>query len=126
MKVRPNQTIEEINYSIGELLPQWNVSEKDNDDVFDKIVGLQIRKIRLMRGKSQMRLANALNVTFQQIQKYEKGRNACSYKNLKKICEYLDITIDYFSKPIDDLNLTFNKKRGINVYPINQEYKMAR
>lgn len=126
MKVRPNQTIEEINYSIGELLPQWNVSEKDNDDVFDKIVGLQIRKIRLMRGKSQMRLANALNVTFQQIQKYEKGRNACSYKNLKKICEYLDISIDYFSKPIDDLNLTFNKKRGINVYPINQEYKMAR
>ena len=126
MKVRPNQTIEEINYSIGELLPQWNVSEKDNDDVFDKIVGLQIRKIRLMRNKSQMRLANALNVTFQQIQKYEKGRNACSYKNLKKICEYLDISIDYFSKPIDDLNLTFNKKRGINVYPINQEYKMAR
>ena len=126
MKTRPNQTIEEINYSIGELLPQWNVSEKDNDDVFDKIVGLQIRKIRLMRGKSQMRLANALNVTFQQIQKYEKGRNACSYKNLKKICEYLDISIDYFSKPIDDLNLTFNKKRGINVYPINQEYKMAR
>ena len=126
MKARPNQTIEEINYSIGELLPQWNVSQKDNDDVFDKIVGLQIRKIRLMRGKSQMRLANALNVTFQQIQKYEKGRNACSYKNLKKICEYLDISIDYFSKPIDDLNLTFNKKRGINVYPINQEYKMAR
>ena len=126
MKVRPNQTIEEINYSIGELLPQWNVSEKDNDEIFDKIVGLQIRKIRLMRGKSQMRLANALNVTFQQIQKYEKGRNACSYKNLKKICEYLDISIDYFSKPIDDLNLTFNKKRGINVYPINQEYKMAR
>ena len=126
MKTRPNQTIEEINYSIGELLPQWNVSEKDNDNVFDKIVGLQIRKIRLMRNKSQMRLANALNVTFQQIQKYEKGRNACSYKNLKKICEYLDISIDYFSKPIDDLNLTFNKKRGINVYPINQAYKMAR
>ena len=126
MKARPNQTIEEINYSIGELLPQWNVSEKDNDEIFDKIVGLQIRKIRLMRGKSQMRLANALNVTFQQIQKYEKGRNACSYKNLKKICEYLDISIDYFSKPLDDLNLTFNKKRGINVYPINQEYKMAR
>ena len=126
MKVRPNQTIEEINYSIGELLPQWNVSEKDNDDIFDKIIGLQIRKIRLMRKKSQMRLAKALNVTFQQIQKYEKGKNACSYKNLKKICEYLDISIDYFSKPIDDLNLTFNKKRGINVYPINQEYKMAR
>ena len=123
---RTNTTIEEINYSIGELLPQWNISEKDDDEIFDKIIGLQIRKIRLMRKKSQMRLAKALNVTFQQIQKYEKGKNATSHKNLKKICEYLDISIDYFSKPLDDLNLTFNKKRGINVYPINQAYKMAR
>ena len=123
---RTNTTIEEINFSIGELLPQWNISEKDNDEIFDKIIELQIRKIRLMRKKSQMKLAKALNVTFQQIQKYEKGKNACSHKNLKKICEYLDISIDYFSKPLDDLNLTFNKKRGINVYPINQAYKMAR
>lgn len=125
MKVRPNQTIEEINYSIGELLPQWNVSEKDNDEIFDKIIGLQIRKIRLMRGKSQMRLANALNVTFQQVQKYEKGRNACSHKNLIKICEYLDIDLNYFTKPLNDLNLTFNKKRGINVYQFKNGH-MAR
>jgi predicted transcriptional regulator len=123
---RPNQTIEEINSSIGNLLPQWNVSEKDNDEIFDKIIGLQIRKIRLMRKISQMRLANILNVSFQQVQKYEKGKNLVSYKNLLKIAEYLDISIDYFSKPLDDLNLTFNKKRGINVYPINQAYKMAR
>jgi hypothetical protein len=54
---RTNTTIEEINYSICELLPQWNISEKDNDEIFDKIIGLQIRKIRLMRKKSQMRLA---------------------------------------------------------------------
>jgi predicted transcriptional regulator len=113
---RPNQTIEEINSSIGNLLPQWNVSEKDNDEIFDKIIGLQIRKIRLMRKISQMRLANILNVSFQQVQKYEKGKNLVSYKNLLKIAEYLDISIDYFSKPLDDLNLTFNKKRGINVY----------
>ena len=122
---RPNQTIEEINSSIGNLLPQWNVSEKDNDNVFDKIVGLQIRKIRLMRKISQMRLANILNVSFQQVQKYEKGKNLVSYKNLLKIAEYLDISIDYFSKPLDDLNLTFNKKRGINVYQFKNGH-MAR
>ena len=126
MKARPNQTIEEINYSIGELLPQWNVSQKDNDDIFDKIIGLQIRKVRLMRNKSQMRLAKALNVSFQQIQKYEKGRNACSHKNLKKICEYLDISIDYFSKPLDDLKLTFLRKRENNVYPFKTEPYLAR
>jgi transcriptional regulator with XRE-family HTH domain len=99
--------------------------KKDNDEIFDKIIGLQIRKIRLMRKISQMRLANILNVSFQQIQKYEKGKNACSHKNLKKICEYLDISIDYFSKPLDDLNLTFNKKRGINVYQFKNGH-MAR
>ena len=85
---RTNTTIEEINYSIGELLPQWNISEKDNDEIFDKIVGLQIRKIRLMRSTnfkkiSQSKLAKKLNVSFQQIQKYEKGTNSCSHKNLK-------------------------------------------
>jgi predicted transcriptional regulator len=122
---RPNQTIEEINFSIGNLLPQWNVSEKDNDEIFDKIIGLQIRKIRLMRKISQMRLANILNVSFQQVQKYEKGKNLVSYKSLLKIAEYLDISIDYFSKPLDDLNLTFNKKRGINVYQFKNGH-MAR
>ena len=122
---RPNQTIEEINSSIGNLLPQWNVSEKDNDEIFDKIIGLQIRKIRLMRKISQMRLANILNVSFQQVQKYEKCKNLVSYKNLLKIAEYLDISIDYFSKPLDDLNLTFNKKRGINVYQFKNGH-MAR
>jgi DNA-binding transcriptional regulator YiaG len=122
---RPNQTIEEINSSIGNLLPQWNVSEKDNNEIFDKIIGLQIRKIRLMRKISQMRLANILNVSFQQVQKYEKGKNLVSYKSLLKIAEYLDISIDYFSKPLDDLNLTFNKKRGINVYQFKNGH-MAR
>ena len=122
---RTNTTIEEINYSIGKLLPQWNISEKDNDEIFDKIIGLQIRKIRLMRKISQMRLANILNVSFQQVQKYEKGKNLVSYKNLLKIAEYLDISIDYFSKPLDDLNLTFNKKRGINVYQFKNGH-MAR
>jgi len=123
---RTNTTIEEVNYSIQELLFQWNVSSKDNDIIFDRIVGLQIRKIRLMRNKSQIKLSKAVGVTFQQIQKYEKGLNACSHKNLKKISEYLDIDIDFFTKPLDDLNLTFLKKRENNVYPFKTEPYLAR
>ena len=96
---RTNTTIEEVNYSIQELLFQWNVSSKDNDIIFDRIVGLQIRKIRLMRGRSQVKVSKAVGVTFQQIQKYEKGINQASLKNLKKISEYLDIDIDYFTQP---------------------------
>jgi len=123
---RTNTTVEEVNFSIQELLPQWNVSKKDNDVIFDKIVGLQIRKIRLMRNKSQVRLSNAVGVTFQQIQKYEKGLNACSHKNLKKISEYLDIDIDYFTKPLEDLKLTLLKRRDNNVYPFKTEPYLAR
>jgi DNA-binding transcriptional regulator YiaG len=74
--------------SIGEFTCHNGMySEKDNDEIFDKIIGLQIRKIRLMRKISQMRLANILNVSFQQVQKYEKGKNACFHiRILKKIC----------------------------------------
>lgn len=108
---RTNTTIEEVNLSIKELIQQWNITEKDNDDIFDKIVGLQIRKIRLMRDKTQSRVSKAIGVTFQQVQKYERGHNACPHRNLKKISEYLDVDINYFTKPLEDNNLTFKKKR---------------
>ena len=108
---RTNTTIEEVNLSIKELTQQWNITEKDNDIIFDKIVGLQIRKIRLMRDKTQSRVSKAIGVTFQQVQKYERGHNACPHRNLKKISEYLDVDINYFTKPLEDNNLTFKKKR---------------
>ena len=121
MHRRTNTTIEEINITIPQLLAGWNVSEKDNNIIFDKVVGLQIRKIRLMRGKTQTKVAKAVNVTFQQIQKYEQGKNATSHKSLKRICEYLDIDISFFTKPLDEINLTFIKRRE-NVYPIKQDF----
>ena len=108
---RTNTTIEEVNLSIKELIQQWNITEKDNDDIFDKIVGLQIRKIRLMRDKTQSRVSKAIGVTFQQVQKYERGHNACPHRNLKKISEYLEVDINYFTKPLDNNNLTFQPKR---------------
>ena len=108
---RTNTTIEEVNLSIKELTQQWNITEKDNDDIFDKIVGLQIRKIRLMRDKTQSRVSKAIGVTFQQVQKYERGHNACPHRNLKKISEYLEVDINYFTKPLDNNNLTFQPKR---------------
>jgi len=116
-----NTTIEEINHSINDLIQQWNITDKDNDNIFDKIVGLQIRKIRLMRSTkfkkiSQTKVAKAINVTFQQIQKYERGHNACPHRNLKKISEYLDVDINYFTKPLEDNNLTFKQKRREHDY----------
>ena len=121
MHRRTNTTIEEVNKSIEELSLQWNVSEKDNLKIATCIIGLQLRKIRLMRGKTQSRVAKAVNVTFQQIQKYERGQNAISINIMMKLCEYLDVSVDFFIKPLEDKQLTFLKRRE-NVYPIKQDF----
>ena len=42
---------------------------------------VQLRKMRLLRGYTQTRVANAISPTFQQIQKYDKGVNAVSIMN---------------------------------------------
>lgn len=121
-KPRTNTNVLEINQSIIELLAEWRISEKDDELIFTKIVGLQLKKIRLMRGYTQTRVAKAINITFQQIQKYERGTNECKAINLKKLSEYFDVSFDYFIKPILDANLTFITKRRENVYPFRQDY----
>jgi DNA-binding XRE family transcriptional regulator len=121
MHRRTNTTIEEVNKSIEELSLQWNVSEKDNLKIATCIIGLQLRKIRLMRGKTQSRVAKAVSVTFQQIQKYERGQNAISINIMMKLCEYLDVSVDFFIKPLEDKQLTFLKRRE-NVYQIKQDF----
>jgi len=121
MHRRTNTTIEEVNKSIEELSLQWNVSEKDNLKIATCIIGLQLRKIRLMRGRTQSRVAKAVSVTFQQIQKYERGQNAISINIMMKLCEYLDVSVDFFIKPLEDKQLTFLKRRE-NVYQIKQDF----
>ena len=121
MHRRTNTTIEEVNKSIEELSLQWNVSEKDNLKIATCIIGLQLRKIRLMRGRTQSRVSKAVGVTFQQIQKYERGQNAISINCMMKLSEYLEVSVDYFIKPLEDKNLTFLKRRE-NVYQIKQDF----
>ena len=121
-----NTNIEEINHSINNLVQQWNISDKDNDIIFDKIIGLQIKKLRYMRSTkyrymSQTKVAKAIKVTFQQVQKYEKGLNQVSFKILKKLSEFFDVDINYFTSVMELNNLTFiQKRREPNVYKFNQ------
>ena len=95
-KPRTNSNVLEINQSIIELLAEWRISEKDDELIFTKIVGLQLKKIRLMRGYTQTRVSKAINVTFQQIQKYEKGENRIPLVRLFEIGQYLKKPISYF------------------------------
>ena len=125
-KPRTNTNILEINQSLIELMAEWRISEKDDELIFTKIAGLQLKKIRLSRNLTQTRVAKAINVTFQQVQKYEKGTNCITAINVKKLSEYFNVSFDYFVKPILDANLTLLTKRRENVYPIKNDIFMER
>ena len=89
--------------------------------MFMKNIGAFVREKRLEKKKTQSFVADWLNVTFQQIQKYERGQNGISLNMAKKLCEYLDVSVDFFIKPLEDKQLTFLKRRE-NVYSIKQDF----
>ena len=121
-----NTNVEEINHSIDNLVNQWGISVEDNIKITHKIIGLQIKKIRLIRGKTLTKCGLALGISYQQVQKYEKGYNSTNPIPLLMLCEYLKVSIDYFFQPFIDNNLTFLKRRDNNVYPFKTEPYLAR
>jgi transcriptional regulator with XRE-family HTH domain len=62
----------------------------------DVEIGRKIRALRLQRGLSQTSLADGIGLTFQQVQKYEKGTNRVSAGRLQKIADLLDTPITFF------------------------------
>jgi len=60
-------------------------------DQIDVEVGLNLRRARLARGFSQTELGDALGISFQQIQKYERGANRVSASMLVKAARFLEI-----------------------------------
>ncbi len=65
-------------------------------NIVDIHVGERVRTRRLLAGLSQDAFAGYLGVTFQQIQKYEKGANRISASRLYRIAKILDAPITYF------------------------------
>ena len=61
-----------------------------------KHVGSRVRTRRLMLDLSQTQLADALDLTFQQVQKYEKGANRISASKLQHISNFLQVPIQFF------------------------------
>jgi transcriptional regulator with XRE-family HTH domain len=62
----------------------------------DKYVGARVRMRRLMLDMSQTTLADALGLTFQQVQKYEKGTNRIGASRLQHISQFLQVPISFF------------------------------
>jgi transcriptional regulator with XRE-family HTH domain len=68
-------------------------------DPLDAMVGAKVRVFRINRGISQTALAEQLGVTFQQVQKYEKGANRIGASRLSQIATALDISIAELFEP---------------------------
>jgi transcriptional regulator with XRE-family HTH domain len=81
-------------------------------DPVDIEVGHRIRIERLARGLSQTALATQLGVTFQQVQKYEKGVNRVGAGRLTKIAEVLGIQVGTFFSGKDILDAEGKKESG--------------
>jgi transcriptional regulator with XRE-family HTH domain len=62
----------------------------------DKHVGARVRMRRMMLGMSQEKLGDALGLTFQQVQKYEKGANRIGASRLQQISHILQVPVSFF------------------------------
>ena len=69
----------------------------------DAIVGQNLRLIRLQRGMTQEKLADAAGITFQQVQKYEKGTNRISASRMVEFCHTLNTDIVALFRGVDGI-----------------------
>jgi transcriptional regulator with XRE-family HTH domain len=77
-------------------LPGGYVSVKKIPNPIDTHVGSRVRMRRMMVGMSQEKLGDALGLTFQQVQKYEKGANRIGASRLHQIASTLGVQIEFF------------------------------
>ena len=84
---------------------------------FNKHLGSKLRMRRLALGLTQTKVAQAINVTFQQIQKYEKGTNGVSSIRLLQLSNYLKVPINYFFEDFPEylINIEKSQEGHINI-----------
>ena len=70
----------------------------------DKHVGSRVRMRRMMLSMSQEKLGDALGLTFQQVQKYEKGTNRIGASRLQQISQILQVPVAFFFEGAPSLN----------------------
>ena len=66
------------------------------EENFNRHLGSKLRMRRLALGLTQTKVAQAINVTFQQIQKYEKGTNGISSLRIMQLANFLKVPVVYF------------------------------
>ena len=72
------------------------MAAKKAPNPIDKHVGSRVRMRRMMLNMSQEQLGDALGLTFQQVQKYEKGTNRIGASRLQQISQILQVPVEFF------------------------------
>ena len=85
------------------------------EENFNKHLGNKLKLRRLALGLTQTKVAKAINVTFQQIQKYEKGTNGVSSIRLLQLSNYLKIPINYFYEDYSDYLINLEKSKEVHM-----------
>jgi transcriptional regulator with XRE-family HTH domain len=80
------------------------MAAKKAPNPIDKHVGSRVRMRRMMLSMSQEKLGDALDLTFQQVQKYEKGTNRIGASRLQQISNILQVPVEFFFEGAPNLN----------------------
>jgi transcriptional regulator with XRE-family HTH domain len=109
------------------------MSKRSEKNPTDAHVGSRIKMRRMMMGMSQEKLGDALGITFQQVQKYEKGTNRVGASRLQHMSEVLQVPVGFFFEglmeersadqadisgdvfPIQDINQFFATRDGLDL-----------
>lgn len=82
-----------------------------SNNAVDMHVGKRVRLRRTLLGMSQEQLGTELNITFQQVQKYERGANRISASRLWDIGQILDVPINYFFDDMTENTMQSSPRR---------------
>ena len=86
------------------------------EDTFNIHLGKKLRMRRLSLGLTQTKVAEAINVTFQQIQKYEKGTNGVSSIRLLQLSNYLKVPINYFFEDFSEYLINLQRTQESHLH----------
>ena len=92
------------------------------EENFNTHLGKKLRMRRLSLGLTQTKVAQAINVTFQQIQKYEKGTNGVSSSRLMQLSTFLKVPIVYFYEDYKDYKDISHEKNEIDSEDLNYSF----
>jgi len=95
-------------------------------DAIEHNIGKQLKMLRISQKMSQKNLAEQMNITYQQVQKYENGLNRISVSRLWQFCKIFDVSPNYLFESI--LSEPMDEKSSSNLIPNNvatsQDIKM--